>query len=165
MKNPNTNAAFIDGQNLNLGIQSLGWKLDWRKFRTFLSEKYGVERAFFFIGFIPQYQSLYTSLQKAGFILVFKPVLPARDGKHKGNVDADLVLGVMKELDSYDGAVIVTSDGDFSSLVEHLHKKDKLETVLSPASATCSVLLKKAAKDRIQFLDVQRHKLEFKPQK
>ena len=165
MKNPNTNAAFIDGQNLNLGIKVLGWRLDWRKFRTYLKDKYGVERAFYFIGFIPENQSLYTALQKAGFILVFKAVLPARDGKHKGNVDADLVLNVMKELDSYDRAVIVTSDGDFDSLVEHLYRRNKLETVLSPASATCSALLKKAAKERVQFLDVQRPKLEFIPPK
>jgi len=165
MKHPNKNAAFIDGQNLNLGIQDLGWKLDIRRFRTYLADKYGVERAFYFIGFIPENQSLYTALQKAGFILIFKAVLPARDGKYKGNVDADLVLNVIKEIDSYDGAVIVTSDGDFDSLVEHLYRKGKLETVLSPASETCSALLKKAAKERIQFLSAQRHKLEFKPAK
>ena len=26
--------AFIDSQNLNLGVQSQGWKLDWRKFNN-----------------------------------------------------------------------------------------------------------------------------------
>lgn len=161
MKHPNQNAAFIDGQNLHLGIQSLGWKLDYRKFRKYLAEKYGVERAFYFIGFIAENQSLYTSLQKAGFILVFKAILPARDGKHKGNVDVDLALQVMVELDSYDRAVIVTSDGDFGSLVEHLYRKDKLEVVLGPAAGRSSALLKKAARERIQFLDEQRAKLEF----
>jgi len=30
---------FIDGQNLNLAIQHLGWKLGFRKFRVYLSEK------------------------------------------------------------------------------------------------------------------------------
>jgi len=25
--------AFIDSQNLNLGVRSQGWSLDWRKFR------------------------------------------------------------------------------------------------------------------------------------
>jgi hypothetical protein len=28
------NFAFIDGQNLNLGIQRLGWKLDLKRFNS-----------------------------------------------------------------------------------------------------------------------------------
>ncbi len=34
--------AFIDSQNLNLGVTSQGWKLDWRKFRQYLRNKYHV---------------------------------------------------------------------------------------------------------------------------
>jgi len=33
MKRKENNYAFIDAQNLNLGIQSLGWKLNYKKFR------------------------------------------------------------------------------------------------------------------------------------
>jgi hypothetical protein len=36
------NYAFIDSQNLNLGIREAGWFLDFRKFRVYLKEKYGV---------------------------------------------------------------------------------------------------------------------------
>jgi len=35
LERPN-NYAFIDSQNLNLGIQSLGWKLDFAKFHRYL---------------------------------------------------------------------------------------------------------------------------------
>lgn len=28
--------AFIDSQNLNLGVRSLGWKLDFAKFRQYI---------------------------------------------------------------------------------------------------------------------------------
>ena len=162
MKNPANNSAFIDSQNINLGVQGLGWKLDWRRFRVYLAEKYGVTKAFLFIGFIPENQPLYTFLQQAGFICVFKPVLQAKAGEAKGNVDADLVLKAMTEYGSYDRAVIVTSDGDFYSLVDHLHREGKLETVLSPCAEKCSALLKKTAKDRIHFLDTLRHKLEYR---
>lgn len=44
MKKELTNYAFIDGQNLNLGIKSLGWKLDFKKFRIYLEEKYAVKK-------------------------------------------------------------------------------------------------------------------------
>ena len=74
------NYAFIDSQNLNLGVKSLGWSLDYKKFRVYLAEKYGVAIAYLFIGFIPQNQDLYSALQKHGYILKFKPVLPSKDG-------------------------------------------------------------------------------------
>lgn len=41
MKKALSNYAFIDGQNLNLSIQEMGWKLDFRRFRVYLTEKYG----------------------------------------------------------------------------------------------------------------------------
>ena len=38
--------AFIDAQNLYLGIKELGWKLNFKRFRVYLKEKYGVEKAY-----------------------------------------------------------------------------------------------------------------------
>lgn len=67
------NYAFIDSQNLNLSIQNTGWKLDFAKFRVYLTDKYYVTKAFLFIGYIPQNQSLYANLQQQGYILIFKP--------------------------------------------------------------------------------------------
>jgi len=115
MKKPTANSAFIDSQNINLGFQALGWKLDWRRFRVYLEEKYAVGKAYLFIGYIPENQQLYTSLQQAGFILVFKPVLQTKERGAKGNVDADLVLKAMTEYGNYEKALIITSDGDFYS--------------------------------------------------
>ena len=42
MHNQENNYAFIDSNNLNLGIKEIGWKLDFRKFRIYLAEKYKV---------------------------------------------------------------------------------------------------------------------------
>ena len=101
MKKDLTNYAFIDSQNINLGIQELGWKLDWKEFRRHLTEKYAVATAYLFIGHIAQNQNLYRMLQEAGFVLIFKPVFTPRDGsKPKGNVDADLVLQAMIQYDN-----------------------------------------------------------------
>ncbi len=156
------NYAFIDSKNLNLGIKSLGWKLDFRKFRIYLREKYKVSTAYLFLGFIPQNQDLYSSLQKSGYVLIFKPVLPNKDGKHKGNVDADLVLQAMIDYNNYEKAVIVTSDGDFYCLVKYLYENNKLKMVISPYIRTCSSLLKNSAKEKIVFMDNLRGKLEYK---
>ncbi len=52
MKKKENNYAFIDSQNVNLAITSLGWKLDFQRFRVFLRERYGVVKAFLFIGYV-----------------------------------------------------------------------------------------------------------------
>ncbi|HIH10756.1 TPA: NYN domain-containing protein [Candidatus Woesearchaeota archaeon] len=162
MHSQENNYAFIDSQNLNLGIQKLGWRLDYRKFRIYLAEKYGVKKAYIFIGFVALNQSLYDHLQEAGFILKFKPTIPDADGKIKGNIDADLVLRAALELHEYDKAVIVSSDGDFYSLVQHLYENNKLKVVLSPDEENCSNLLKQTAKEKIWFMNELRGKLEYK---
>src|SRR3989344_5252208 len=161
MKQKENNYAFIDSQNLNLGIQKLGWKLDYQKFKVYLAEKYGVKKAYMFIGFVALNQSLYDRLQEAGFILEFKPTIPDANGKIKGNVDADIVLRVILEINDYDKAIIISSDGDFYSLVQYLHENGKLAAVLSPDIKNCSSLLKQTAKEKIQFMNELQDKLEY----
>ncbi|OGG59260.1 hypothetical protein A3C86_02440 [Candidatus Kaiserbacteria bacterium RIFCSPHIGHO2_02_FULL_49_16] len=162
MKSKENNYAFIDSQNLNLGIQKLGWKLDYRKFRVYLSEKYSVQKAYVFVGFVALNQKLYDSLQEAGFLLKFKPTIPDANGKIKGNVDADLVVRALLECREYDKAVIVSSDGDFYSLVQYLYEENKLEAVLSPDVKNCSSLLKQTAKEKVQFMNNLQKMLEYK---
>jgi len=156
------NFAFIDGQNLHVGVTHLGWKVDWRRFRVHLAEHYRVRRAFYFVGYIPDNQAVYTRLQNAGYTLIFKPVMYHQDGKPKGNVDAELVLQAMIEYPHYERAIIVTGDGDFGCLVRYLYQHDKLERVLSPNRRQCSALLKRAARERLDFLEEARGKIEYK---
>jgi uncharacterized LabA/DUF88 family protein len=151
--------AFIDAQNIHQGIQSLGWIIDWMKFRIYLKEKYSVSKAYVFIGYIQKNEFLYTKLKKAGFILIFKPVSFDTHGKPKGNCDADLVLHTLVEYPSYTKAIIVTSDGDFYSLVRYLYSANKLQVVLSPHKQTCSLLLKNEAAEKIRYLDEIREKI------
>ena len=162
MKNGENNFAFIDSNNLNLGVKELGWRLDFKKLRIYLKEKYGITKAYLFIGYLPENQELYRSLQEFEYVLVFKPVMKNKDGKPKGNIDAELVLRAMIDWDKYDKAVIVSSDGDFYCLVNYLYEKEKLKRVISPNYINCSALLKKAAREKIDFLDYQRNKLARK---
>ena len=159
MRNKRNNFAFIDAQNVHLGIKSLGWDLDWHKFRIYLKEKYSVSIAYLFIGYMPSNQDLYSNLQKAGYILIFKPIIFDSERKAKGNCDADLVLRTMIELPNFDKAMIVTSDGDFYSLVKYLYENNKLQMVFSPYVKTCSKLLKKEAREKIYFMDNLRKKI------
>lgn len=159
---PDNNYAFIDSQNLNMGIQQLGWQLDFKKFRIYLKEKFAVKKAYLFIGYMVENQNLYRSLQEYGYVLIFKPILKTKEGKIKGNCDADLVLQAMIDFKNFDQAIIVTSDGDFHCLVDYFYKQKKLKFVISPKRSNCSQLLLRAAKEKIIFMDNMNKKLEYK---
>jgi len=140
------NFAYIDGNNLYRGTKDDGWIVDFNRFRKWLSDKFGVTRAYYFIGLIPKETRLYASLQKAGFTLIFKEVVYDGGGKPKGNCDADLVL--QSAIDAFENncekQILVTSDGDCAGLINFLKEKNKIEAVLSPNGCNlCSVLLKR----------------------
>tara|TARA_Y100000310_G_C20450292_1_gene700378 strand:- start:130 stop:654 length:525 start_codon:yes stop_codon:yes gene_type:complete len=154
----NNNYAYIDGANLDKAIKELGWLLDYKRFRVWLSEKYNVKKAYIFIGLIPKHKNLYTYLQESGFTLVFKEVIYDGTGKPKGNCDADLVLQVVFDAyeNKYEKAIIITSDGDYASLIKFIIEKDKLRIILSPNTAKkCSILLKRT-KAKISYLNDQK---------
>ena len=84
--------AFIDSQNLNLGTQKMGWKMDWRKFRAYLKDVHNVEKAYMFIGYLPDNEKLYDQMHDLGYLIVLKPTLEmfeteqsqeARDKRHE----------------------------------------------------------------------------------
>ena len=156
---PMNNYAYIDGQNLYAGVKQLGWTLDDKKFVAYLERKYAVKRAYYFVGYMPANAPIYARLGSAGYTLRFKPVVPAPGGV-KGNVDADLVLQAMIDFAAYDRAVLVTGDGDFYSLAQHLADQGKLAMVLAPNRAYCSALLKQAAGGKLSFLQDIRHIVE-----
>lgn len=159
MQKPLTNIAFIDNTNLHKGCAAEGFQLDYRKFRKYLKEKYGVKTAYMFIGFMPQNTAMYTKFQEYGYTLVFKPTVLGTNGEIKGNCDAELVLEAITGFyeNDYDKAVLVTSDGDFACLVKFLLKKHAFESILSPrGEAKCSSLLKKSGA-KITFMpDIQK---------
>lgn len=156
--------AFIDSQNLTQGIKELGWKVDDKRFRVYLREKYNVEKAFLFIGYLPQNTDLYARLQDAGFICIFRPTLIYKDGTTKGNCDAELVLHAMIQLPNYDNALIVSGDGDFQCLAKYLHEEGKLGAILVPNQKKYSALLKfNIFKPYVRFVSDLRKKLEYIP--
>ncbi|MBN1435513.1 MAG: NYN domain-containing protein [Sedimentisphaerales bacterium] len=162
MKTKEKNYAFIDSQNLNLAIQDQGWVLDFGRFRNYLSDKYGVLRAFLFIGYVPTNQDLYTTLQEQGYILIFKPTLILRHGNIKGNVDAELVLHAMIEYPKYNKAVIVSGDGDFHCLIKYLVGKGKLKKLIIPNRNKYSSLLREFLPNDVDFMNNLKGKLGYR---
>ncbi|KPJ54845.1 hypothetical protein AMJ47_03300 [Parcubacteria bacterium DG_72] len=167
MRKESNNFAYIDGANLNKAIKELGWSLDYKRFRVWLSEKYGIKKAYIFIGMISKYKNLYKYLQESGFTLIFKEVIYDGTGRPKGNCDADFVLQVVCDIyeNNFEKAVIITSDGDYASLVNFLIEKNKLSVILSPSiPKKCSILLKRTGA-KISYINDQKSILKIQNEK
>jgi len=163
-KKQKNNFAYIDGNNLYKGVTKSNWRIDLIRFRKWLSDKYKVTKAYYFIGLVPEQKNLYLFLQEAGYVLVFKEISYDKEGNAKGNCDADLVLKSV--IDAYENScdkqVLITSDGDFSGLAKFLDEKGNLETILSPSIASkCSILLKRTNLPIVYLKDVK-NKVQMK---
>jgi uncharacterized LabA/DUF88 family protein len=162
--------AFIDSQNLNVSVQKYGWKMNWKKFREFLADRYGVTKAFMFIGYVPEHEDIYEKMHAAGYAVVLKPTFDLsrprpedQNGKSdkpvKGNIDADMVLWAMKEMRTYEKAVIVSGDGDFFALIEYLVQQGKLLKILTPTGQYSSLFHQ--FDDYIERIDNHRRELAY----
>lgn len=155
--NSSENIAFIDGQNLHLGIKQSGWAIDHEKFRVYLKEKYMVTEAYYFLGFVSEdQQDLYDKLQKSGFILSFREHSSALRGQKKGNVDCDIVFSIMKKLidnEPFGKVFIVSGDGDYKKLVDFLIKKGRFAKMLFPNREFASSLYKSLGGEFFDYLE------------
>lgn len=147
------NRAFVDGQNLWLGTASVNpsWTIDLKRFRVFLTEKYKVQQAYYFMGaYDPKNQDLYNALQNYGYVVVFRERAGASLSHKKGNVDTDIVFEVMRELadqEDFDKVVLVSGDGDYWRMVDYLIKKNRFEKLIVPNATKLSSLYKKRTSD------------------
>ena len=132
--------AYIDESNLFLSLKLINIKISYRKLSIFLKEKYKVEQAFIFVGYIQKNDFVYSRMVDAGFNIIYKEVTD-----HKGNCDCELVLKVTR--DYYEQkcteAVIITGDGDFACLIRFLSEKKVVVRVIAPRAERCSVFIKR----------------------
>ncbi len=170
------NYAFIDGINLHLTYENLDWNLDYRKLRVYLDRRHNVKIAYYFLGFMKTNKRIYQDLEAYGYSLKFREIskriidevgcpycgkcIEPEQIKIKCDCDADLTLQVMDDINKFDRAIIITSDGDFNNLIGKLVQLNKLKLVFAPCKDGCSKLLKKAALGRIEFLDNFKSELE-----
>jgi len=144
------NIAYIDGQNLYMGTtkRDPSWIVDLARFRIYLNKKYGVEKAYYYLGYVQENknsETLYEEIQSAGFILVFRQHNSAMIGEKKGNVDSDIIFSIMKRLylkEDFEKIVLVSGDGDYKMLIDFLIENEKLEKILFPKQKFASSLYK-----------------------
>lgn len=155
------NIAYIDGQNLYMGTakSSPQWSINLARLRKYLATKYDVEDAYYYLGYVKEganVEKLYESIQKAGFILVFREHNSSMLGKKKGNVDADIIFSIMKRLylrEKFNKVVLISGDGDYKMLVDFLIEQNKFEKILFPNRRYRSSLYKSIGLKYFAYLD------------
>lgn len=159
MKDTAKNVAYIDGQNLHMGTMTSkpSWKVDLFKFRKYLADKYKVNEAYYYLGTVnEELQDMYSDIQKAGFILVFREHNPVMMSIKKGNVDTDIVFAIMKSLykrEKLDKIFLVSADGDYYKMVKFLIEENKLGKILFPARKKASSLYRNLEPKYFDSLD------------
>ncbi|MEK7208819.1 MAG: NYN domain-containing protein [Patescibacteria group bacterium] len=149
---------YIDGNNLYRAAKSLGFTIDYKKFRGWLRQKYNPDNIYLFIGLVPERARFYEHLQECGFILIFKQTVTV-GGNIKGNCDAELVLKMVSDFyeKNYVSCILISGDGDFGCLVEFLKANKVLAQLVAPDKNKCSFLLRNKNVE-ITFLNDHYHK-------
>ena len=144
------NIAYIDGQNLRKGTtkREPSWEADLKKTRFYLTRKYNVTEAYYYMGYRindAKHEAIYQEIEEAGFILKFRRHNVEMRGEKKGNVDADIIFDIMKRIyrrEPFDKIVLVSGDGDYRMLVDFLIEEERLEKMLFPKFRYASSLYK-----------------------
>ena len=166
-----SNIAFIDWQNLHLWTQSDGRSVDIKKFRIYLKDKFKIQEAYYFLWFLSEdQQELYSSLQKAGFIIIFRKHTELLKWKKKWNVDVDIVFSIMKRIidkskkiedSNFDKIVLVSWDGDYIKLVNYLVNENIFKRILFPNKNHSSLYKKLGNKIYYNLGDIK-EKIQYK---
>jgi uncharacterized LabA/DUF88 family protein len=170
------NYAYIDGANLHYTYENIDWKLDYRKLLIYLQRKLNVVVAHYFIGNTRHNVDIYNKLDSYGYNIKLKEpspydteeeicpycskVIKLSERRYKADVDSFITLQVMTDMNDFDKAVLINSDGDYDVLVKRLMNQGKLKMVFAPCKAGCSWLLKSITHGRIDFIDNYRSEFE-----
>jgi uncharacterized LabA/DUF88 family protein len=149
--------VFVDSANVELAIDRLRARVDWRKVLAILTEGRTLVRA---MAYSPVHDDPGVSIETQrfaepflgkGFKVVTKPLKRFADGTIKANVDIEMALDIIEMLDRLDVVCLVSGDGDFQRLVEVVQSKGVRVEVVAVGTSTAANLRNAAD----QYIDLQ----------
>lgn len=132
--------VFIDGANLYAGTRGLGFDIDFKKLKQYLSSQGYVLRFNYYTAIldsdeISSIRPMIDWLDYNGYRIISKPAKEFTDSmgrrKIKGNMDIELAVDVLEQCHKTDHIVLFSGDGDFTSLITAVQRKGKKVTVIS----------------------------------
>lgn len=149
--------VFVDAANVELAIDRLRTRVDWKKVLNLLTEHRTLVRA---MAYSPVHDDPGVSIETQrfaepflgkGYKVVTKPLKRFADGTIKANVDIEMACDIIEMLDRLDVVCLVSGDGDFQRLVEVIQSKGVRVEVVAVGTSTASALRNAAD----QFTDLQ----------
>lgn len=150
-------AVFVDVQNIYYTTkQAFKKSFDYRKFWRHLeaqghincAKAYAIDR-----GDAKQLQ-FQNTLRKIGFDVQLKPFIQRSDGSAKGDWDVGITIDVMRIAPTVDKVILLSGDGDFDLLMQHVKKAFNIRTeAYGVASLSADSLI--ASVDRFTPIDYQ----------
>ncbi|MCK9518961.1 MAG: NYN domain-containing protein [Dehalococcoidia bacterium] len=138
--------VFVDAANIELACDRLRARFDWGKVLGILTKDRQLVRA---LAYSPVHDDPNVSMETQrfaepfldkGFKVVTKPLKRFSDGTIKANTDIEMALDVVAMLDRLDVVCLVTGDGDFQPLVEHVQRHGVRCEVVAVGSSTAGNL-------------------------
>lgn len=156
--------VYIDMQNIHKSTVEQWRIIDRWLFLKYLHEKFLIDQAIMFVGYIQKYKHFYDKLTGVWYMLVFKEVLVRKDGTIKWDVDIDIAIHAMKHIsdNNISEAYLVTGDADYNSLINEWTKIEKFGKLLVPNLNKTLYILRKAAGWKLQPLSDIKHRIEKK---
>lgn len=149
---------FVDVQNLYYSAKNLyNKKVNFAEIISIAESKRSLIRAIAYVikTEIKEEESFRTALKNIGFEVKSKDLQVFAGGAKKGDWDVGIAIDAIELAPKLDVVVIVSGDGDFIPLVEHLKKAMGCRVEVIAFGSSCSSKLKEVVDD---FIDLEQHK-------
>ena len=125
---------FVDDANLYHAYRNYSWRVDWKKFKKFISKYCDLQFIKYFIAIPkkndPSYKGTCRFLKyiKPNVTVETKLLKYIKTGAKvvkKGDVDVEITLSVVENLKDLDCVLLISGDSDFLKLKEYVINKGK----------------------------------------
>lgn len=162
--------VFIDAANIIYSLQTLKWKMDYKKLYKFFAIETNLKEIFFYTAIRKESEkdrNWVTFLKRIGYNVKTRFIRLTRTDegaiKPKGNLDGYIFIDVLDQINNFDTCILLGGDSDFEILIDYLHKKGK-KIITCSTRGHCAPEIRKKA-DKYLSLQYFREIAEFCPNK
>lgn len=164
-------AAFIDGPNLYSASKQQGFNIDYKDMLAHLEDNSKFVRAYYYTAVTEDSEEfsplrpLLDWLEYNGYTLKTKPMKEFTDEtgrkRHKGNMDIEIAVDMLKLAPRIDHMLLFSGDGDFSYLVDALQGMGVRVTVISSKEGKNGVVADELRRQADNFVDLATMQKDF----
>jgi uncharacterized LabA/DUF88 family protein len=143
-------AVFVDVQNIYYTTrEAFQRQFNYKALWQTISEKGEIVSAFAYAieRNDDKQKKFQSALSQIGFTVKLKPYIQRSDGSAKGDWDVGITIDVIEQAKQMDKIILLSGDGDFDLLLQHVHTKYDVSTeVYGVPSLTANSLIRNATK-------------------